>query len=121
MLLSSTDHEQSFTRDHLRMRHFLSSLMLAAVHNDDLTTAIKLLSALNTPPVNESAAATLSMPLNTMIRDAFRNLNLGNAQAFEFIQRLFRYLSTLDCFIEKSAVDEMQAFFARYEKRPLDP
>ena len=87
--------------------------MLAAVHHDDLTTAIKLLSNLNTPPANASAAATLSMPLNAMIRDAFRNLNLANAQAFEFVQHLFHYLSTLDCFIEKTAVDEMQAFLAR--------
>ncbi len=92
---------------------YIYSLILAALHNDDLDAAIKLIENLRSPPPNDSAAATTSSLLNDMIRDIFRNLNENNLKAYEFIEYLFRYLSTLDYFIEKSAVDEMQTFFAK--------
>ncbi len=88
-------------------------MILAALHNDDINAAIKLIKNLKTPPPNDSAAATISSPLNDMVRDMFRNLNENNPNAYEFIKHLFNYLSTLDYFIEKSAVDEMQTFFAK--------
>ncbi len=55
----------------------------------------------------------MSSSLTDIVRDIFRNLDEKNANAYEFIEHLFHYLSTLDYFIEKSAVDEMQAFFAK--------
>jgi hypothetical protein len=66
----------------------------------------------NSPP-NDSAAATTSTSLSELIRDIFRNLNQNDENAYEFIQYLFHYLSTLDYFIDKTAVDEMQSFFAK--------
>ena len=66
---------------------------------------------LKSSPPNDSAAAIMSSSLTEMIRDIFRNLNENNANAYEFIEHLFHYLSTLDYFIEKSAVNEMQTFF----------
>jgi hypothetical protein len=91
----------------------ICSLILAALHNDDLDAAIKLIGNLKSPPPNDSAAATTSSLLNEMVRDIFRNFNEKNPKAYEFIEHLFRYLSTLDYFIEKSAVDEMKIFFAK--------
>jgi hypothetical protein len=92
---------------------YIYSLILAALHNDDFDVAIKLMENLKTPPPNDSAAATTSSLLNDMVRDIFRNLDEKNAKTYEFIEHLFRYLSTLDYFIEKSAVDEMRIFFAK--------
>ncbi len=89
------------------------SLILAALHNDDINAAIKLIQNLKSPPPSDTVAATLSSLLNNMVRDMFRNLNEKNEQAYEFIENLFHYLSTLDYFIEKSAVDEMQIFFSK--------
>jgi hypothetical protein len=89
------------------------SLILAALHNDDINAAIKLIQNLTSPPPSDTVAATLSSLLNNMVRDMFRNLNEKNEQAYEFIENLFHYLSTLDYFIEKSAVDEMQIFFSK--------
>ena len=91
----------------------LDSLILAALHNADLDAAIKLLGNLKSPPSNDSAAATTSSQLNEMVRDMFRNLDEKDPRAYAFIEHLFRYLSTLDYFIEKSAVDEMKIFFAK--------
>lgn len=48
-----------------------------------------------------------------MVRDMFKNLNENNPLAYEFIENLFQYLSTLDYFIEKSAIDEIQIFFSK--------
>jgi hypothetical protein len=93
---------------------YIYSLILAALHNDDLDAAIKLMGNLKSPPPNDSAAATTSSLLNDMVRDMFRNLNEKNPKVYEFIEHLFQYLSTLEYFIEKSAVDEMQTFFAKY-------
>lgn len=89
------------------------SLVLATLHNDDLDAAIKLIGNLKSPPPSDSAAATTSNFLTEMIRDIFRNLNENHPKAAEFIECLFRYLSTLDHFIEQPAVDEMQTFFAK--------
>jgi len=55
----------------------------------------------------------MSSSLTDIVRDMFRNLDEKHANAYEFIEQLFHYLSKLDYFIEKSAVDEMQAFFAK--------
>jgi hypothetical protein len=88
-------------------------LILAALHNDDIDAAMKLIQNFKTPPLNDGAAATMSTSLNDLVRDMFRNLNENNPKTFQFIEHLFRYLSTLDCFIETSAVDEMQTFFAK--------
>ena len=55
----------------------------------------------------------MSSSLNDMIRDVFKNLNENNENTYEFIQYLFHYLSKLDHFIEKSAVDEMEIFFSK--------
>ena len=89
------------------------SLILAALHNDDLPMANKFLVNLKVLPTNDSAAATMSSTLNDMVRDMFRNLNEKNPLAYEFIQNLFHYLSQLNSFIEQSAVHEMQTFFAK--------
>ena len=89
------------------------SLIIAALHNDDLDAAIKLIGNLKNPPPSDSAAATTSNLLTEMVRDMFRNLNQNDPKAPEFIECLFRYLSTLDYFIEQPAVDEMQTFFAK--------
>ncbi len=92
---------------------YISSLILAALHNDDINAAIKLIRNLKSSPPNDSAAATKSSLLNDMVRDIFRNLNDKNENSYEFIENLFHYLSTLDYFIGKSAVDEMQIFFTK--------
>lgn len=75
--------------------------------------AIKLIKNLKISPPSDSAAATTSSVLNDMVRNMFINLNINNENAYEFVQNLFHYLSTLDYFIEKSAVDQMQNFFAK--------
>jgi len=92
---------------------YIYSLILAALHNDDINAAIKLIRNIKSPPPNDSAAATKSSLLNDMVRDIFRNLNDKNENSYEFIENLFHYLSTLDYFIGKSAVDEMQIFFTK--------
>ncbi len=92
---------------------YIYSLILAALHNDDMNAAIKLIRNLKSPPPSDSAAATISSLLNDMVRDMFRNLNEKNENSYEFIENLFHYLSTLDYFIEKSAIDEMQTFFTK--------
>ncbi|CAF1322323.1 unnamed protein product [Adineta steineri] len=89
----------------------IRDLILAALHNNDIDAAIKLLQNLKTPPPSDSAAATMSSTLTDIIRDIFRNLDENNKNAYEFIEHLFHYLSTLDYFIEKSAIDEIQTFF----------
>ena len=89
----------------------IQRLIPAALHNDDVQSAIKLLDNLNVPLPSDSAAATLSTSLTEMVRDVFRNLNENNPNASEFIEHLFQYLSTLDYFMEKSALEEMQTFF----------
>jgi hypothetical protein len=78
-----------------------------------MNAAIKLIRNLKSPPPSDSAAATISSLLNDMVRDMFRNLNEKNENSYEFIENLFHYLSTLDYFIEKSAIDEMQTFFTK--------
>lgn len=90
-----------------------NSLTLAALHNDDINAAIKIIGNFKSPPPSDSTAAIISSSLNEMVRDMFRNLNEKNEIAYEFIENLFKYLSTLDYFIGKSAVDEMQIFFAK--------
>ncbi|CAF0878057.1 unnamed protein product [Adineta ricciae] len=93
----------------------IRELILAALHNDDVQSAIKLLDNLNVPLPSDSAAATLSTSLTEMVRDVFRNLNENNPNTSEFIERLFQYLSTLDYFMEKSAIEEMQMFFDKFK------
>ena len=88
-------------------------MILAALHNDDLDAAIKLIGNLTSSPPSDSAAATTSNLLTEMVRDLFRNLSENNPKAPQFIDCLFRYLSTLDYFIEQTAVNEMQTFFAK--------
>jgi hypothetical protein len=78
-----------------------------------MNAAIKLIRNFKSPPPSDSAAAISSSLLNDMVRDMFRNLNENNENVYEFIENLFHYLSTLDYFIEKSAVDEMETFFAK--------
>jgi len=78
-----------------------------------MNAAIKLIRNLKSPPPSDSAAATISSLLSDMVRDMFRNLNEKNENSYEFIENLFHYLSTLDYFIEKSAIDEMQTFFTK--------
>jgi hypothetical protein len=89
------------------------SLILTALHNDDLPMANKFLVNLKILPTNDSAAATMSSTLNDMVRDMFRNLNENNPLAYEFIPNLFHYLSQLNSFIDQSAAQEMQTFFAK--------
>ena len=89
------------------------SLILAALHNDDLIIAKKLLVNLQIPPKTDNAAATMSSPLNEMMRDVFRNLNPRNSHVEEFIENLFQYLSQLDSFIEQSSVTEIQNFLSK--------
>ncbi|CAF3334252.1 unnamed protein product [Rotaria sp. Silwood2] len=103
-----------FTNDDDQLQA-MTNVTLAALHNDDIDTAIKLIKTLKNPPPSDSAAATISSSLNDMVRDMFRTLNENNENANEFIKHLFNYLSTLDYFIEKSAVDEMKTFFAKYK------
>lgn len=93
----------------------ISRVILAALHNDDIDTAIKFVSNLKKPLPSDSAAATLSTALNNVVRNIFKNLNENNERVYEFIQELFQYLSKLDYFIEKSAVDEIKTFFAKYD------
>lgn len=88
-------------------------MTLAALHNDDLDSAIKLIENLKISPPSDTAAATTSSLLTDMVRDFFRNLNENDAKVYPFIDCLFRYLSTLDCFIERTAMEEMQTFFAK--------
>ena len=89
------------------------SLILAALHNDDLSIANQLLTNLTTAPKADSAAATMSSELNEMIKDVFRNLNPRNERIDAFMTNLFRYLSQLDFFIEQSAVNEIQIFLSK--------
>lgn len=81
------------------------------MHNNDIPSAIQLLKNIKTPPANDNAAATMSTYLTDMVRDIFRNLDEKNPDAYAFVEHLFEYLSKLDYFMEKTAVDEMQAFF----------
>ncbi|UJR31882.1 hypothetical protein I4U23_019356 [Adineta vaga] len=97
----------------------IRDLILAAVHNDDIQAATKLLKNFKHPLPNDSAAATMSSSLTEMIRDIFRNLNENNTNAYEFIEHLFQYLSTLDYFMEKPAIDEMQTFFDKLKPKML--
>ncbi|CAF4069048.1 unnamed protein product, partial [Rotaria magnacalcarata] len=102
-----------FTNDDDQLQA-MTEVCLAALHNDDIDTAIKLVKNFKNPPPSDSAAATISSVLSDMIRDMFRNLNEKNEKSYEFIQHLFQYLSTLDYFIEKSAIDEIKTFFSKY-------
>jgi len=91
----------------------MTDLILASLHNDDLDTGINIIKNLKISPPNDSAAATSSTFLTEMICDLFKNLNEQNPKAIEFVKYLFGYLSKLDYFVEKSAIDQMEVFFSK--------